>query len=67
MEAMDEWGQRRRRLYQEKNAPMRDLIESFGTEITAHARYQMTEKRDLTTTYLIEYIPPSNDDDELAA
>ena len=51
----------------EKNASMRDLIESFGTEITAHARYQMTEKRDLTTTYLIEYIPPSNDDDELAA
>jgi hypothetical protein len=51
----------------EKNAPMRDLIESFGTEITAHARYQMTEKRDLTTTYLIEYIPPSDDDDELAA
>jgi hypothetical protein len=55
--------------YQDKKcytSPMRDLIESFGTEITAHARYQMTEKRDLTTTYLTEYIPPSDDDSELA-
>jgi hypothetical protein len=50
----------------EKNAPMRDLMESFATEITAHARYQKTEMRDLTTTYLTEYIPPSDDDSELA-
>ena len=54
--------------YQDKKryiSPMRDLIESFGTEITAYARYQMTEKRDLTTTYLTKYIPPSDDDSEL--
>jgi len=55
--------------YQDKKryiSPMRDLVESFGTEITAYARYQMTEKRDLTTTYLTKYIPPSDDDSELA-
>ena len=49
----------------EKNALMRDVIASFGTETTTHARFQMT-KADLTTTYTTDYIPPTDDghDDE---
>ena len=49
----------------EKNALMRDVIASFGTETTTHARFQMT-KADLTTTYTTDYVPPTDDghDDE---
>jgi len=47
----------------QKHAPMRAIIESFGTEISGHARYQMPEKKDLTTTFVTSYTPPSDDDD----
>ena len=42
----------------QKHAPMRAVIESFGTEISGHARYQFTEKKDLTTTYLYNQLHP---------
>lgn len=42
---------------------MRAIIESFGTEIAGHARYQLVDKKDLTTTLVTNYIPPSDDDD----
>ena len=48
----------------DKNAPMRDLIESCGTEIAPLARYKNIEKKDLTTTYITDYTPPSYDDDD---
>ncbi len=32
--------------------------------ILGHARYQMTNKKDLTTTHVISYTPPSDDDDD---
>ena len=47
----------------QKHAPMRAIIESFGTEIAGHARYHLVDKKDLTTTLVTNYIPPSDDDD----